>query len=47
VHLNALLDKPSFDDGLHLNRSAYFSLAEFLSLVMCLNGILITIHMIF
>jgi hypothetical protein len=23
-----LLDKPSFDDGLHLNRSAYFSLAE-------------------
>jgi FkbH-like protein len=27
VHLNALLNKQSFDDGLHLNRSAYFSLA--------------------
>lgn len=28
IHLNALLDKQSFDDGLHLNRSGYFTLAE-------------------
>lgn len=28
VPLNALLDKSAFDDGLHLNRSGYFALAE-------------------